>query len=68
MNGDDALNIYIIKLNSLIGELLMSKVEARKRKDGQWEVVGGGNTVITMGRDGAEDIAAKRNMRFKKKN
>jgi len=47
----------------------MSNAYVKKRKDGQgWEVVGGGNTVFTMGRHGAEDIAAKRNMRFKKKN
>jgi hypothetical protein len=36
----------------------MSKAYARKKKHGSgWEVVGGGNTVNTMGRYGAEDIA-----------
>jgi len=42
----------------------MSKAYARKRKNAPgWEVVGGRNTVFTMGRHGAEDIAAKRNKR-----
>lgn len=42
----------------------MSKAYVRKRKHGPgWEVVGGGNTVYTMGRHGAKDIDAKRNKR-----
>lgn len=42
----------------------MSKAYVRKSKNGSgWEVVGGGNTVYTLGRHGAEDIAAKRNKR-----
>jgi len=63
MNGDDALNIYFIKLNSLIGDLLMSKAYVRPHPwiKGQWEVVGGGYPVTTLGKDGAENIAAKRN-------
>ena len=45
----------------------MSKAYARKKKDGSgWEVVGGGYTVYTMGRHGAENIAADRNKRLKK--
>ena len=40
----------------------MSKAYTRKRKNAPgWEVVGGGNTVFTLGRYGAEDIVAKRN-------
>ncbi len=41
----------------------MSKAYARKGKQG-WEVVEGGKIVTTtLGRHGAEDIAAKRNKR-----
>ena len=51
-----------------LGDSLMSEAYIRKRKDGQgYDVVGGGNTVINVGRHGAEDIAAKRNKRLGKK-
>ena len=57
----DAKNIYLIKLNSLTGDSLMSKAYVRPHPQikGNWEVVGGGYSVTTLGKAGAENIAAK---------